>query len=78
MASTSPRRPRYSPTAQAVTDYDADHSRDGEDRWTTIGLAGGLLILVRVTWTDRDGDDEMRIISARPADPRDRTIYLQG
>jgi len=63
---------------QAVTDYDAVHSRDGEDRWTTIGLAGGLLILVRVTWTDRDGDDEIRIISARRADLRDRALYQQG
>lgn len=60
----------------AIEDYDADHSHDGEDRWTTIGLVGGILVLVRVTWTDRDGDDVIRIISARRADPRDRARYF--
>jgi uncharacterized DUF497 family protein len=62
----------------ALEDYDADHSRDGEDRWTTIGMVGEVLMLLRVTWTDREGDDVIRIISARPARPRDRALYLQG
>jgi uncharacterized DUF497 family protein len=62
----------------AVEDFDADHSQDGEDRWTTIGMVGEVLMLVRVTWTDRDGDDVIRIISARPARPRDRALYQQG
>jgi uncharacterized DUF497 family protein len=63
---------------QAVTDYDEEHSREGEDRWTTIGLAGGRLVLVRVTWTDHDGEDEVRIISARLAGPRDQALYQEG
>ncbi|MBA3700852.1 MAG: BrnT family toxin [Planctomycetes bacterium] len=62
----------------AITDYDADHSRDGEDRWTTIGLVGGVLILIRVTWTDRDGDETIRIISARLAGPKARALYQDG
>ena len=62
----------------AITDYDASHSRDGEDRWTTIGLVGGVLLLVRVTWTDRDGDNVIRIISARLAGPQDRALYRNG
>lgn len=62
----------------AITDYDASHSRDGEDRWTTIGLVGGVLLLVRVTWTDRDGDDYIRIISARLANSKDRALYHEG
>ncbi len=61
----------------AVEDYDAVHSQDGEDRWTTIGMVGEVLMLVRVTWTDRDGDDVVRIISARLASPRDRARYQQ-
>jgi uncharacterized DUF497 family protein len=63
---------------QAVTDFDAEHSQDGEDRWTTIGMVGGLLMLVRVTWTDRDGEDIIRIISARLARPSDRALYQEG
>ncbi len=37
-----------------------------------------VLMLVRVTWTDRDSDDVIRIISARPARPRDRALCQQG
>lgn len=59
----------------AVEIFDMVHSQEGEDRWTTIGLVDGVLMLVSVTWTDRDGDDVIRIISARPADPRDRALY---
>ena len=44
-------------------------------RWTTIGLVAGVLMLVRVTWTDREGEDVVRIISARLAGPRDRALY---
>ncbi len=62
----------------ALTDYDAEHSREGEDRWTTIGMVGGILMLVRVTWADRDDDNTIRIISARLADPKDRALYLDG
>ena len=62
----------------AITDYDATHSRDGEDRWITIGLVGGVLMLVRVTWTDRDEDNTIRIISARLAGPQDRALYQNG
>lgn len=62
----------------AITEYDAEHSQEGEDRWTTIGLVHGILILIRVTWTDRDGDDIIRIISARLAGSRERAIYRDG
>jgi uncharacterized DUF497 family protein len=41
-------------------------------------MVGGLLLIVRVTWTDRDGDDVVRIISARLADSRDRALYQNG
>jgi uncharacterized protein len=62
----------------AITDYDDGHSREGEDRWTTIGMVGALLLIVRVTWTDRDGDEVIRIISARLANARDRAIYTES
>jgi uncharacterized DUF497 family protein len=60
---------------QAVHLFDDQHSLH-EDRWTTIGLAGALLLLVRVTWTERE--DTARIISARRADAHDRARYLEG
>ncbi len=61
-----------------ITEYDGDHSEGGEDRWTTIGLVDGLLLLVRVSWTEREGDDIIRIISARLAGPKDRALYHDG
>jgi hypothetical protein len=61
-----------------ITEYDGDHSERGEDRWTTIGLVDSLLLLVRVTWIERDGDDIIRIISARLAGPKDRALYQDG
>lgn len=49
-----------------------DREDYGEDRYVSIGLAEGTVILV-VTHTDRNGN--VRIISARPARRRERRIY---
>lgn len=62
----------------ALTEYDEEHSYPGEDRWTTVGLVGGFTLLVRVTWTDREEEDEIRIISARLAGPRESAQYKEG
>jgi uncharacterized DUF497 family protein len=49
---------------------------NGEERWHTIGLAGGiLLLLVAHTVEVEDGEEKIRIISARKAVPRERAIY---
>lgn len=49
---------------------------DSEERWQTIGMARGLLLLLVVHAFRGDGDDEViRIISARKATPRERSIY---
>ena len=61
-----------------ITEYDDNHSDGVADRWTTIGLVDGQLFLVRVSWTDRDGDDIIRIISARLAGTKDRAHYYDG
>jgi uncharacterized DUF497 family protein len=48
---------------------------DGEERWQTIGMVEGiLLLLVAHTW---EGDDPelIRIISARKAEPSERRGY---
>jgi uncharacterized DUF497 family protein len=49
---------------------------DNEERWHTIGLAGGLSILLVVhTSEEIHGEEEIRIISARKASPRERAVY---
>lgn len=51
--------------------FDALHS-DDEDRFITIGPIGGGLVLV--VWTERV-DAVVRVISARWATPRERSLY---
>lgn len=49
---------------------------DGEQRWQTLGMAGGIVvILVAYTSPERDGEERIRIISARKAIPRGRKIH---
>lgn len=51
----------------------------GEQRWQTIGLVHGLiLLLVAHTVIEADGYETIRIISARKADKTERRIYEQG
>jgi hypothetical protein len=49
----------------------------GEERWNRIGLVEGRLLLV--TYTERidecSSEEIVRIISARPAEPRERKRY---
>jgi uncharacterized DUF497 family protein len=53
-----------------------DRIIEGEERWHTIGLAGGIVILLVVhTNEERHGEEEIRIISARKASPRERSAY---
>jgi uncharacterized protein len=52
--------------------FDAEHS-DMEERWIAVGpIARGLVLVV---WTERH-EDVVRIISARWANRRERTLYL--
>jgi len=54
----------------------------GEERWQTIGLGSGMLLLLVVhTWHTKEAGDYMeiiRIISARPATRQERTDYEHG
>jgi uncharacterized protein len=51
--------------------------QDGEERWQTIGMAGGtLLLLVAHTWEEAiTHESQIRIISARRATKVERKIY---
>jgi uncharacterized protein len=56
-----------------------DRVEDGEERWQTVGLAGGIVVLlVAHTYREEGGEEVIRIISARKATPRERSIYEQG
>lgn len=54
-----------------------DREVEGEVRWQTIGLVGGLHVLV-VAHTVDEEEEVIRIISARKAEPRERKTYAQG
>jgi uncharacterized DUF497 family protein len=52
---------------------------DGEERWQTIGLLGGVLILLVVhTFESEEEEEVIRIISARKAEPHERRQYEEG
>lgn len=56
-----------------------DRIENGEQRWQTIGLANGVvLLLVAHTYTEADGEETIRIVSARKANGLERKIYAQG
>ena len=71
-------------TAQLVFDdplhvSKQDRIESGEQRWQTIGLAHGVvLLLVAHTHTEADGEETIRIISARKADKAERRIYAEA
>lgn len=53
-----------------------DRQVDGEVRWQTLGLAGGIvLLLVAHTVRDEHDDESIRIISARKAVRKERKQY---
>ena len=48
----------------------------GQERWHTIGLAGGIVVLLVVhTVEEENGEEKVRIISARKASPRECAFY---
>jgi uncharacterized DUF497 family protein len=53
-----------------------DRLVNGEERWHTIGIVGGIAVLVVVhTIEERHDEEEIRIISARKASPGERALY---
>lgn len=52
---------------------------NGEERWQTLGLAGGIVVLLVVhTYGEEGGEEVIRIISARKATPRERKFYEEN
>lgn len=54
-----------------------DRIENGEQRWQTLGMAGGVvLLLVAHSWREtEDGEEHIRIMSARRATKLERKIY---
>jgi len=63
----------YDPNAASW--HDADHSRQGDERFVNLGLSTSLRLLF-VVHNEEDG--LIRIISARPATPAERDIYEEA
>lgn len=56
-----------------------DRIEDGEERWQTMGIAGGVAVLLVVHLQYEERSEEIvRIISARKATPHERKIYEEG
>ncbi|AIC13649.1 BrnT family toxin [Xylella fastidiosa subsp. morus] len=53
---------------------------NGEQRWQTIGMAGGclLLLVAHTVHFEDDGIEVVRIISARRVDRKERRRYEHG
>jgi len=56
-----------------------DRQVSGEERWQTLGLVGGVVVLLVAHTYREEGDDEViRIISARKATNHERQCYEHG
>jgi len=56
-----------------------DRHECGEERWQTLGLVGGVvMLLVAHTYTERGDAEVIRIISARKATKREKQRYEQA
>src|SRR5271155_334771 len=56
-----------------------DESTSEEERWITLGSVSPAAVLFVVhTWQERNEEEIVRIISARPATPRERKRYEEA
>ncbi len=55
-----------------------DRVVEGEERWQTLGMVSGTLILVAHAWKEDDGEEMIRMISARKATARERRAYAES
>jgi uncharacterized DUF497 family protein len=77
-------RVSFETAARVFTDPHAltvqDRIEGGEYRWQTLGRVGGitLLLVAHTLEEDPDGEEVIRIISARRAGPKERERYEQN
>jgi uncharacterized DUF497 family protein len=52
-----------------------DRVANGEERWQTLGMIKGVVVVVAHTYREEAGDLVIRIVSARKATPAERRAY---
>lgn len=53
-----------------------DSNSDDEDRWQTFGMISGVVVMVaHACWEEEEGEEVIRIISARKATSYERRTY---
>ncbi len=55
-----------------------DRIVEGEERWQTIGMIDGVVLIVAHAWMDQGGGEAIRVISARKATPHERREYAKN
>jgi uncharacterized protein len=56
-----------------------DRHEHGEERWATFGLVEAVVLLVVIhTYVEQNGEEIIRIISARKATRSERAYYEEG
>jgi len=55
-----------------------DRVVEGEERWQTVGMVSGAVLLVAHIYRDEDGDEVIRLISARKAIAHERREYAKN
>jgi|ERR1051326_323661 uncharacterized DUF497 family protein len=55
-----------------------DRMVEGEERWQTLGITDGVILVVAHTYRDEDGAEVIRLISARKATAHERRAYVQN
>lgn len=65
---------------RSVCVVEQDRIENGEQRWQTLGVVEGylLLLVAHTVRDDEDGTECVRIISARRAEPKERKRYEQN
>jgi uncharacterized DUF497 family protein len=58
--------------------YDAEHSRNHEDRFITIGIAssGKIMVVIHSFYELSNKDSVVRIISSRKATKKEKNCYI--
>jgi uncharacterized DUF497 family protein len=51
---------------------------EGDERWQTLGMISGVMVVVAHTYRQEGDDLVNRIISARKATATERTAYAEG
>jgi uncharacterized DUF497 family protein len=61
--------------SQRIEKYDFNHNED-EDRWIVIGMSAPAILVV--IYTERQGGEVIRLVSARQANEREQKEYYNG